>query len=300
MKKKIIGNILRVALAAIMLSSLAACGSDGGETTPVGDIGSSETQQNDANHQTTQDNTPTVATIEETVMLDNDDIKVTALSLTQDQYYHILNLQIENKTSSDLYVMASRTAVNSFVTNPNMGMDVPANGSAKGELKFWLKDVEAGYIADIETRFSYSNSNRTINRSTERVKLETSAAAAHDYSYDESGTILYDAKGIKIICQGFNDEGNPIIYLSSTGELSEGCCVEEYEIYINGKKSSTSYSEWVFTNTRNIAELELRDKDVDGNELGEVESIKISFKINKENVADSRPVKTELVEIPVK
>jgi len=47
-------------------------------------------------------------------------------------------------------------------------------------------------------------------------------------------------------------------------------------------------------------ELELNDKDLDGNELGEVESIKVSFKISRENVADSRAVKTELVEIPVK
>lgn len=296
MKKKVISNILRVMLVAVMLSSLAACGDDVGEITPVGNI---TTTNNSSNQQTTQ-STATVSTIEETVMWDNDDIKVTALSLTSDQYYHIINLQIENKTNKDLYVMASRTAVNSFVVEPSMGVDVPANSTANGELKIRLNNVDAGYIADIETRFSYSSSDYSMNRKTERVKLETSAATSHDYSYDESGTVLYDANGIKIICQGFNDEGNPIIYLSSTGELSEGCCVEDYEIYINGKESYSSYSEWVFTNTRNVAELELRDKDIDGNELGEVESLKISFKINKENVADSRPVKTELVEIPVK
>ena len=135
-----------------------------------------------------------------------------------------------------------------------MGVDVPANSTANGELKIRQDYVDAGVIADIETRFSYSNSNYTINRKTDRVKLETSAAASHDYSYDESGTVLHDKDGIKIICQGFNDEGNPIIYLSSTGELSEGLCVEAYKVYIN----------------------------------------------EKENTADSNPVKTELVEIPVK
>ena len=299
MKKKFFDTVLSAVLAAVMLSSLAACGGGGGETTPVGDETVFDTQQETTSQQTTQSN-EVLATIEETVMWDNEDIKVTALNLTSNQYYHILNLRIENKTGRDLYVMASRTAVNSFVVEPIMGADVPANSTVEDEFKIWLKDVDAKVIADIETRFSYSSSDRYLNRTTERVKLETSAAASHDYSYDESGTVLYDADGIKIICQGFNDEGNPMIYLSSTGELSEGCCVEAYKVYVNGKETYASYCEWVFTNTRNVAELELDDEDRDGNELGEVESLEVSFKINKENMADRSPVRTELVEIPVK
>ena len=293
MKKKILATILSIVLVAVVLSSLTGCGDDKPDTTPVGNI----TTNNSSTQQTTQ---KIVATIEETVMWDNDDIKVTALNLTSDKYYHILNLKIENKTNKDLYVMASRTAVNSFVVEPSMGVNVPAKSTADGQFKIYLKDVDAGVIADIETRFSYSSSDYTMNRRTERVKLETSAAASHDYSYDESGTVLYNSNGIKIICQGFNDEGNPIIYLSSTGELSEGCCVEEYKVYINDREAYCDFYGWVFTNTRNIVELELNDKDLDGNEIGEVESIKVSFKISKENLADSRPVKTELVEIPVK
>lgn len=294
MKKKFLGTIVSVVSAVIILTCLSACGKNKTDTTPVGNI---TTTNNSSTQQTTQ---KIEATIQETVMWDNDDIKVTALSLTSDQYYHIINVQIENKTNKDLYVMASRTAVNSFVVEPSMGVDVPAKGTSNGELKIRLKDVDAGYIADIETRFSYSSSDYSMNRKTERVKLETSAAASHDYSYDESGTVLYDANGIKIICQGFSDDGNPIIYLSSTGELSEGCCVEEYKVYINDKEAYCDFYGWVFTDTRNIVELELNDKDLDGNELGEVKSIKASFKISRENVADSRAVKTELVEIPVK
>ena len=303
MKKKILDSVLSVVFAAVMLSSLAACGG-GGETTPVGGVTVSEIQQETASGETTSQQTTQSnvleATIEETVMWDNDDIKITALSLTSDQYYHILNLQIENKTGRDLYVMASRTAVNSFVVEPTMSVNVSANSTVDGELKIRRKYVDADVIADIETRFSYKSSDNSVNSKTERVKLESSAAASFDYSYDESGTLLYAANGIKIICQGFNDEGNPIIYLSSTGELSEGCCVEDCEVYINGKATNSDYCEWVFTNTRNLSELELSDEDRDGNKLGEVESLMVSFKINKENMADSNPVKTELVEIPVK
>lgn len=299
MKKKLLAIVLSLALTAAMLSLLVSCDDDKKETATVGGVNVFETQEETTSHKTPE-NEVVVATIDETVMWDNDDIKVTALSLATNQYYHILNLEIENKTDKELHVTASRTAVNSFVVEPSMGVNVPANSSAKGEFKVYLDDVDANVISDIETRFSYSSSDYSINRKTERVKLETSAAATYDYSYDESGMVLYDGNGIKIICQGFSDEGNPIIYLSSTGELSEGCCVEEYEIYINGKESYSDYCAWVFTNTRNLGEMELEDKDLDGNELGEVESLKVSFKISKENLADSRPVKTELVEIPVK
>lgn len=302
MKKKILGTVFSAVFAVVMVFSLVACGVE--ETKPVGGVkNESETQQEAQSQETTSQQTSQdsviLATIEETVMWDNEHIKVTALSLTSDQYYHILNLRIENKTGSELFVMASRTAVNSFVVEPTMGVNVPANDTAEGQFKVRLDDVKAGVVADIETRFSYSSDDNSIYSKTKRVKLKTSLADSYDYSYDESGTVLYDDNGIKIICQGYNDEGNPIIYLSSTGELSEGCCIEAYEVYVNGKKSYSDYYAWVFTNTRNLAEMELNDKDVDGNELGEVESLKVSFKISRENLADSRAVKTELVEIPV-
>ncbi len=299
MKKTILTILIMITLIAVMLIALVSCDDANAEKAPVGGVDVSETQKDTENTQAPQSKIK-IATIAETVMWDSDDIKVTALSLSADQYYHILNLQIENKTSKDLFVMASRTAVNSFVVEPSMGVNVPANSTANGAFKVRLDDVDADVIADIETRFSYSSSDYTMNRKTERVKLETSEAASYDYSYDESGLLLYDDNGIKIIFKEFNDEGDPIIYLSSTGELSEGCCVEEYEMYINGKKTYSDYCEWVFTNTRNLAVMELEDKDLDGNELGEVESLKVSFKISRENLADSRAVKTELVEIPVK
>ena len=296
MKNRILTALFSTVVAAAMLFSLTACGG-GKQTKPVGDA--QDVLQDDNNRQTAQDKVET-ATIEQTVMWEDDAVKITALSLASDQYYHILNLQIENKTGSELYVMASRTAVNSFVVEPTMGVSVAANSTANGEFKVWLKDVAAKVVADIETRFSYSSSDNYINRKTDRVKLKTSAAATFDYSYDESGTVLYDASGIKIVCKGFNDDGNPMIYLSSTGELSEGCCVEEREVYINGKLTYSDFCEWVFTGTRNLAELELEDEDCDGNALGEVESLEVSFKISRENLADSRAVKTELVTIPVK
>ena len=197
-------------------------------------------------------------------------------------------------------MMASRCAVNGFVVEPVMSVDVPANSTTEGEVKFYRRDVYRDIVADIEIRFHYNSSNYTISGKTERVKLETSAAASFDYSYDERGTLLYDENGIKIVCQGFTDDGNPIIYLYSTGELSEGCVVEEYEIYINGKKSRADFCNWVFPHTRNVAEMDISDKDIDGNELGNVESIQVSFKISKENMADPHPVKTQLLEIPAK
>ena len=294
----IMGKCIRFLCVVLMLSmlfSLASCGYGETEKTPIASETSFESQ--------TDEGTETdvaAAAVEETVMWDNDDIKITAQSLTSDNSFYILNLQIENKTAEDLYMMASRCAVNGFVVEPVMSVDVPANSTTEGEVKFYRRDVYRDIVADIEIRFHYNSSNYTISGKTERVKLETSAAASFDYSYDERGTLLYDENGIKIVCQGFTDDGNPIIYLYSTGELSEGCVVEEYEIYINGKKSRADFCNWVFPHTRNVAKMNISDKDIDGNELGNVESIQVSFKISKENMADPHPVKTQLLEIPVK
>ncbi len=287
MKKTFSGIAIMTVVMMVMLSFLTGCG-DSKETASVGEINSDGNKQTASNIEK--------ATIEETIMWDNADIKITAVGLGADQNYHIVKLKVENKTSSDIHVMASRTAVNSFVVEPSMGVNVSANSTADGELKIRKEYVPAGVIADVETRFSYSSSNYSVSGKTQRVKLETSAAATFDYSYDESGTVLYDEKGIKIICKGLNDDGNPIIYMSSTGELSEGCCVEELDVYVNDKEVNADFCQWVFTNTRNLSVLELDGKDVDGNDIGKVKTMKLSFKINKENMADGSPVKTEPVE----
>ena len=299
MQKRILRMVLSAALVAMVVSSLAGCGGSEEIKTPVGNVNATEAQQETTVQPTTQSNA-VVATVEETVMVDNDEIKITALSLGSYQYYHILNLSIENKTSSDLHVIASRTAVNGFVVEPTMGVNVSAGSTTQGEFRVRKSYVQSDIIADIETRFSYSSSDYSVNTKTERVKLETSAAATFDYSFDESGTVLHDADGIKIVCKGWSDNGYPIIYVYSTGELSEGCCVEEDELYVNGKKTYSNYCAWVFPNTRNLAEFDINDTDLYGNEIGKVESIKVSFKVSKENLADSNPLRTELVEIPVK
>ena len=69
MKKKISSIVLSAAFAALMLFSLAACDGGGDKTTPVGDMNASKPQQQTAK----------AATIEETVMWDNDDKKITVI-----------------------------------------------------------------------------------------------------------------------------------------------------------------------------------------------------------------------------
>lgn len=182
------GKCIRFLCAALMLSmlvSLASCGYGETEKTPIDSGTSSESQTDEGTDNEvseTDEGTGTdvaAAAVEETVMWDNEDIKITAQSLTSDNSFYILHLQIENKTAEDLYMMASRCAV-------------------------------------------------------------------------------------------------------------------------NGKKSRADFCNWVFPHTRNVAEMDISDKDIDGNELGTVESIQVSFKISKENMADPHPVKTQLLEIPVK
>ena len=109
----IMGKCIRFLCVVLMLSmlfSLASCGYGETEKTPIASETSFESQ--------TDEGTETdvaAAAVEETVMWDNDDIKITAQSLTSDNSFYILNLQIENKTAEDLYMMASRCAVNGFV-----------------------------------------------------------------------------------------------------------------------------------------------------------------------------------------
>ncbi len=302
-------KLLCLLMALMMVLPFAACGDDNGEETKASEDSQSATQaagESDAQVETTAPEESQEATIEETVLYDENNIKITALSLTYDDTYVNLNLRIENNTDTDLSFLAYDTTVNDFVVEGLMAEDVASGEQVDGRLFFrkkWLQDDGIDVIADIEARFSYYTDDYMVDGDTDMIEIKTSAAEGFDYSYDESGSVIYDQDGVKIVFQRLfvtdntydgDTEYYPIIFIKN--ESDEIIYVQDTEVRVNGIEVDATFGEFVYTGKRMISEVSLYEDNLAENGITEFESLEMSFEITRGSVLNSGE-NTELVEV---
>lgn len=191
-------------------------------------------------------------TIEETVMVDESDIKITATDLKYTDYDVQLNVIIENNGDKDLKFVSgsigySCNAINGYmISDGYMNTDVLAGKRANESICFDLDELSIygiTEIADIQVGFEVSDDDyQTIYAGVGQVK--TSAADSYDYEVDtfaenlKSGALekiadcsisyysdeeLYNQSGISIISEALitNKDGEKTIFIEIENNSSE-------------------------------------------------------------------------------
>ena len=96
-----------------------------------------------------------------------------------------------------LVLAISLVACDAPITPTTPGKNDPANDATSGS-----------DIADITLSFDIFNTDSYKDYlTTESVVLKTSVADTYIYSYDDSGEVVYDANGIKIVSKGITTDG---------------------------------------------------------------------------------------------
>lgn len=190
--------------------------------------------------------------IEETVMVDESDIKITATDLCYTDYAIQLNLTIENNSDKDLSFVSgsigySCNAINGYMMSGGyMNADVLAGKKSNESIRFDLDELSIygiTEIADIQVGFQVSDDDyETVYTGVGQVK--TSAADSYDYETDtfaetlKSGVLekivdcsvdyysddeLYNQNGISIISEALvtNKDGEKTIFIEIENKSSE-------------------------------------------------------------------------------
>lgn len=141
------------------------------------------------------------ATIEEQVLYDENDIKITATGLDIGIFGTDLNLLIENNSDTNYTVQSRNTSVNGFMIEPMMSVDVAAGKKANDQLTFVASDFEEcgiETIANIELSFHIFDTEtweETID--SNMISIDTSIADSYEQPVDDSGEVLLDNNGVK-------------------------------------------------------------------------------------------------------
>lgn len=287
---------------SMLIFGFAAIGS--GSTEVDKEISSMEGTADDGASKTGKDagETSTTASVEETVLVDEKDIKITAVGLEDGFMGTELKLLIENNSSTNLTVQARNSSVNGFMVDTMMSADVAAGKKANDSLTFstsGLKDCGIDTMANMEFNFHiFTTEGWDDYLDTDVISLDTSVAGSYVQSYDDSGEVFYNQNGIKIIGKGLSTEGSfwgpgLIVYIENTS--SQNITVQVRDVSINGFMVDPIMSQEVVTGKKAITAVTFFSSNLEENGIEEIEEIETSFHIFDTNswdtIVDTEPVK---------
>ncbi len=257
---------LSLLLAVVLTVSLSACSSSGSGTSDLSQSAAGGTSSGSAAaSQQSLGEFRTDATLEETVMLDEGGIKITATGLIYSSYAAELDLTIENNSGKDLSFISgsigySCNSVNGFMVDDGyLNCDV-ANGKKANDTISFSYDELMLYgideIADLEIGFDMSDDDYNHTYSGP-IQLKTSAYETHDYSTDPyqetitSGAAMntygyemicfnqdsqYDRNGVKLLSSGMmkNSDGSTALLLELQNTTDSMVYISTSDIAING------------------------------------------------------------------
>lgn len=262
--KKLTGIFALTLVICVLLALITSCKVEDRTNDPsdvTGTENASVTESQESGTAETEGPVEHGITIEETVLVDEKGVKITALSL--DPYDPLkINISIENNSGKDLKISTAETefgglynyvndySVRAWIDEQKNLISVKNSEKSYNVLNFDIWDemkkyiMKDGIVADFEMAFRVTDFEGdeteywdTVDYwQTEQIKIKTSAADTYDYSFDDSGVLLYDDKDIKIVFKEIYDDGFPSVLFTvdNNSDKNIKVIVDDFITDING------------------------------------------------------------------
>ena len=288
-------------LSTLLVLSLAACGSSGStqSTASESSAGSTASSEAESSAAATEEATATPEpteepstqpTLEETVLLDEGGIKVTATGLTD---YGLggapdLKLHVENNTDGDIMIQTSEyAAVNGCMVRGIASIQASAGDSADDTVMFLDDEFEK---AGIETVSDIKLAVRAIDAdwneicASDFVTVKTSAYGTVETPAVD-GDVLYDKDGVKVILLGTEEEEDFDFYFPTYVKLyiennsEQDITVKTLDFKANGEVTQCSLNAELLAGTRQFTELRLDADSCTQNGITELKDLSFYFSV---------------------
>lgn len=256
-------KLLTIVMTIAMVAVLTACGAQATSS------GISQTKEESTEGKSEPKKEPkkvTEATIEETVLVDESGIKITAKELQYSSSRVGLDIVMENNTDQKLsfYSGTMGYAVNSIngymISGGYVGEDIAAGMTANETMYFNLDELQLygiADIADIAVGFQIKDEDYDEYLVTGPIEIKTSLADGYDYSKDTFAEVMQDKgllanfdlsqiyfdatdligeSGCKNYCQTVlkNDDGDTMLLMEVENKTEEDMYLTFGNISLNG------------------------------------------------------------------
>lgn len=277
---------LTLGLCLLLLAiTLGACTSGSGETKRVVQTEESVMTSSDtATSVPKQESAKT--TIEEQVILDRDDIMITAKEYVTDSIWGDgIKLLLENNSDKTVTVGCKALIVNHYMISDLFSVEVASGKKANQVLYLSSSELKAAGIesvGQVEVYFYVfdSASYDTIFES-ECVTIQTSDFATMDTTPNDLGTELYNADGIRIVGKTVDENSfwGTAILLYSENKSGKNVGISVDEMSINGFMMTPFFSTTVYDGKMSLDDITVFSNQLEDNGIDSIEQVELKFHI---------------------
>ena len=225
-------------------------------------------------------------TIDETVVFDDEGIKITAKEYVTDSIWGDgIKFLIENDTEQNITVGVTALIVNDYMISDLFVADVAAGKKTNETMNLSSSDLKAAgieTIGQIEVYFHiYDSDSWDDIASTDCITLKTSLYDQMDTTVDDEGQVLYEEDGIKIVGK-FVDEKSfwgTAVLLYIENDYGENIIVQTDNVSINGFTLDAYFSSTVYDGKKAYDNITVFSSDLEENGITSVEEISLTFRI---------------------
>lgn len=240
-------------------------------------------------------------TVEEIVIFDQNDIVITTKGIESTFMGTDLKILIENNSDKNLTFQVRNESVNGFMADAMFSEDVVAGKKSNTSITFTnngLENFGMDMFANMEFSFHiFYTDNWDTYLDTDLINIETSIASTYQQKIDDSGDILYQDNGIKIVAKGLSTNDSyfgPGLVLYIENNSNTDFTVQVRDVSVNGFMVSTSMSQDVILGKKAIDSVTFLNSSLEENDITDIENIEISFHIFNMNtwdtIVDTKPI----------
>ena len=283
MKRRLIRTGVTSALILAFAFMSIASGSSSSDSTKKIDGGSDD---NGKQSEVTADNEKGNLTIEEQVLVDQDDVKITAKSIDEDGFWGVgVKLLIENNSKKDYGIACDALMVNNYMISDLFSSSVTAGMKANETMYLSSSQLSAAGIEkigqiEIDFRVSDNESYETVI-DPDIVTIKKSLYDQMDTTPNDAGKELYNSNGIKIVGKYVDEDSfwGAGILLYIENNTKDSITISCESISVNGFMLTGYLSATVYPGKMSIDDITLLSSELEENDISSIDEVSLSFHI---------------------
>lgn len=275
----------------------------------VGDNEIDENTEDEADDQTENgDNEEAgLETIEETVLFDQEGVRVTAQGIANDDFWgKALNVLVENNSDKNIGIQCNSLVINNYMITDLFSASVAIGKKSNEAITLYSSSLEAAgidTISEIAVSFHvFDDESYETLFDTEEIVIQTSAYGTVDQPALDDGKELLNNGGIRIVGKYVDEDTflgtGVLLFLENKSEAD--VLVQCDNMSINGFMVEPLFSTQVNQGRMALSTIEILDSDLEENNITEVQDIELVFNIinpeTYETIYDSDPISFSIQE----
>lgn len=278
--KKLIAKILSFSMMAVLLAGCA-------------DAPASDTDQptKPAGTATTQPETPKDVTIEQTVLFDEEGIKVTATGLNKGFSGMELKVLVENNTAKNIAFSVDEFVVNGVTLSGFGYVEAAAGKKANDALTIYAAELKSAGIETIASirgadgRIVDTDSYETLHSADFSL---TTSEPDHIQQINDAGEVVFQVDGVTVISQILADEWfGESVSLLVKNETEKDLIIRADNVSVNGFTIDGWLYDTVYSNTVRFCGLDMLSSELEENEITEIQEVCFTLKLIDPNTFET-------------